>query len=116
MSINSNPTPLPVPDARDLKISEQAREIVALTAQVKYLQEKFEKLEAVLASQSKAKSSKAPVFTENYSLDRNKTSEKKPKKKSTGRKRSDAKRHLVTDTIKIFPDGVKQTQCIRHRS
>ena len=114
--MDSNPSPLPVPDARDLKIAEQARERVALTAQVKYLQEKFKKLEAVLASQAKAKSSKAPVFTENYSLDRNKASEKKPKKKFTGRKCSDAKRHLITDTIKIFPDGVDQAQCIRHRS
>ena len=90
--------------------------IAELTAQVKSLQDKVARLEALLASQVDSKSSKTPVFTENYSLDRNKTSEKKPRKKSTGRKPAEAKCHLVTETINIFADGVDPARCIRHRS
>ncbi len=123
MSGNTPPTQSSVPDPRDLTNAELAqanaelaRANAELTARLKELEEKLAKLEALLASQAKAKSSKAPVFTENYSLDRNETSEKKPKKKSTGRKPSDAKRHLVTDTIEVFADGVDQAQCVRHRS
>lgn len=95
---------------------EQAWTIAELTAQVKDLEEKLAKLEALLASQAEAKSSKAPVFTENYSFDRNRTSERKPKKKSTGRRPADAKRHFVTDVIKVFSDGVDQAECILQRS
>jgi len=111
-----------VPDARGLKIAElaeanrlQARTIAELTAQVKSLEAKLAKLEALLASQAEAKSSKTPVFTENYSLDRNKASEKKPKKKSTGRRPAETKRHQVTETIPVFADGVDPAQCIHHR-
>jgi len=56
-------------------------------------------LEALLASQADAKSSKTPVFKENYILDRNKTNEKKPRKKSAGRKPAVAKIDQITDTI-----------------
>ena len=83
---------------------------------MKDLKEKLAKLESLLASQAEAKSSKAPVFTENYSLDRNETREKNPNKKSTGRKPAGAKRHLVIETIKIFADGIDADQCIHHRS
>jgi len=109
MSGDTHPTQDSVPDPRDQQIAD-------LTARVKELEEKLAKLEFLLASQAEAKSSKTPVFTENYSFDRNETSRKKPKKKSTGRKPSDAKRHLVTDTIKVFADGVDQADCICHRS
>lgn len=123
MSDDSPLTDSLVAGARDLKIAEQAQRIAELTDQVKsqkeqlsILEEKLAKLEALLASQAEVKSSKAPVFTENYSLDRNSAGEKKPKKKSTGRRPAEAKRHLVTDTIKVFADGVNQTECIHHRS
>ncbi len=103
------------PDPRDLKIQEQTRTIAELTAQVKELKEKVAKLEVLLASQAEAKSAKTPVFTENYSADRNKTNEKKTPKKSTGRKPAEAKRDQVTDTIKVFADGVDPAECIHHR-
>ena len=96
-------------DPRDLKIAE-------LTSQVAKLEEKLARLEALLSAQAEAKSSKAPAFTENYSLDRNKTNRKKPKKKSTGRKPAETKRHQVTDTIKVFADGVDRAKYILHRS
>ena len=116
MLSESKSTEESVRDARDLKIEEQARTIAELTAQVKDLKEKLAKLESLLASRAEAKSSKAPVFRENYSLDRNEAGKKNPKKKSTGRKPADAKRHLVTDTINLFADGVDHAACIQHRS
>ena len=103
-------------DPRDLKISEQAEALAALTKENeqlkernKKLAERIQRLEALLAAKVDAKSSKKPVFTENYSLDRNKldsqNSDKKPPKKSTGRKPAEAKVHLVSDTIEVFPQA-----------
>ena len=113
-------------DPRDLKITEQAHAIAELTKeneqlkeQNKKLEERIKRLEALLATKVDAKSSKKPVFTENYSLDRNKlgkqNSDKNPPKKSTGRKPAEAKEHLVSDTIEIFPEGVDRDQCRHHR-
>lgn len=113
-------------DPRDLKISEQADAIAELTKeneqlkkQNRKLEERIKRLEALLATKVDAKSSKKPVFTENYSLDRNKlgsqNSDKKPPRKSTGRKPAEAKEHLVSDTIEVFPQGVERDKCIHHR-
>jgi fatty acid-binding protein DegV len=59
-------------DARDLKIAEQAStiaELIRLNRQLtevnSQLNERIERLEALLASQVDSKSSKTPVFTEN---------------------------------------------------
>ena len=113
-------------DPRDLTIAEQAEAIAELTKVVEQLKEqntrlaeRIKRLEALLTAKVDAKSSKKPVFTENYSLDRNKlgiqNSDKKPPKKSTGRKPAQAKEHLVSDTIKVFPQDVERDQCIHHR-
>ena len=133
-------------DLRDLTIAEQANRIAELTKLVaevtqenkqfreenrpfreenKQLKKRIERLEALLATKLDAKSSKKPVFTENYSLERNKLldpnkpgnkdSDKKPRKKSTGRKPREAKEHLVSDTIAVFPEGVDRDKCIHHR-
>ncbi len=66
-----------------------------------------------------------PVFKENYSLGRNKLldlnkpgnqdSDKKPGKTSTGRKPREAKEHLVSDTMTVFPEGVDRRLCTHHR-
>ena len=52
-------------DARDLKIAEQASTIAELIRMNRQLNERIERLEALLASQVDSKSSKTPVFTEN---------------------------------------------------
>ena len=108
-------------DPRDLKIAEQAQLLAELTEentqikeQNKNLEERIERLEALLASKVGTNSSKKPVFTENYSLDRNKLGnkdyDKKPPKKSTGRKPRKAKLHLVSDTIEVFPPDMDRGQ------
>ena len=115
-------------DLRDLMIAEQANRIAELSKrvaeiteenqqlreenkQIKDLKERIGRLEALLASKVSAKSSKKPVFKENFSLERNKLldpnklgskdSDKQPAKKSTGRKPRGAKEHLVSDTIEV---------------
>ena len=122
---------IPEADARDLKFSEQANVIAKLTEvieqlkrQNKKLEEKIKQLDALLAAKLAAKSSKKPVFPENYSLERNKlngsqlrgkNSDKKPRKKSTGRKPREAKEDLISDTIVVSQEGVDRAQCIHHR-
>src|SRR6056297_1789385 len=112
-------TSLPETDPRDLKIAELTKENQQLKEQNKKLEERIKRLEALLATKVDAKSSKPPVFTENYSLDRNKLgrqdSDKKPVRKSTGRKPREAKAHLVSETIKIFPPDVDRERCVHHR-
>lgn len=116
MSDDTKATEDVFPDARDLKIAEQAAQIKNLEAKLEELETKLAKLEVLLASQAEAKSSKTPVFTENYSLDRNKTNEKKPPKKFTGRKPAEAKIDQIADTIKVFANGVDQASCVEHRT
>ena len=118
-------------DARDLKISEQVNVIAELTKIIDQLKEqneelkkRIQRLEALLATQLEAKSSKKPAFPDNYSLDRNKLngsqvrdkkSDRKSPKTSTGRKPAEAKEHLVSDTIDVYPKGVDREKCIHHR-
>ena len=113
-------------DPRDLKIAEQAKVIaqlaeenMQLAKENKELKDRIERLESLLAIKADAKSSKKPVFSENYSLGRNKLgnldSDKKPASKSTGRKPRESKEHLVSDTIKVFPQDADRGQCIHHR-
>jgi len=119
-------TGTPETDPRDLQIAELSQRLAELTnenqqlrAENKELKERIERLEALLASKVDAKSSKTPIFTENYSLDRNKlgvqNSDKKPARKSTGRKPRAAKAHLVSDTIAVFPPDVDRGQCVHQR-
>jgi hypothetical protein len=121
-------------DSRDAKIAEQAAKIKELEEnreQLKekqlqleekqlQLEEKIKRLEFLLASKVEAVSSKTPVFSENYSLDRNPHTPKQdpkvvPAKKSTGRKPRESKAHLATDTVVIFAEGVTPEQCVHHR-
>jgi len=114
------------PDARDLKIAEQAIQIKLLEESNRQfeekqsqLEEKIKRLEFLLASKVDTVSSKTPVFSENYSLNRNKykrtSSPDTPIKQSTGRKTSESKSHLATDTIVVFAEGVAAEQCVHHR-
>jgi len=106
-------------DPRDVKIAEQAAKIKELEEKRLQLEEKVKRLEFLLASKVDAVSSKTPVFSENYSLDRNKhkrtSSTDTPNKKSTGRKTRQSKTHLATDTIVVFAEGVAAEQCVHHR-
>ncbi|MCP4885534.1 MAG: transposase [Gammaproteobacteria bacterium] len=103
-------------DPRDVTIRQQAETIQQQANRLKKLEDQVKRLQALLEGKADAKAAKKPVFKENYSLDRNKNKKKKPKRKSTGRKPTQNKRDLTTQTIDIYADGVAREQCIRHRS
>ena len=105
-----------ISDPRDETIRQQAETIRQQADRLKRLEDQVKRLEALLASKADTKAAKKPVFNENYSLDRNKNKKKKPKRKSTGRKPTQNKRDLATQTIDIYADGIAREQCIRHRS
>lgn len=103
-------------DPRDVTIRQQAETIRQQADRLQQLEDQVKRLQALLDGKADAKAAKKPVFTENYSLDRNKNKKKKPKRKSTGRKPTQDKRDLATQAIDIYPEGVAREQCIRHRS
>lgn len=108
-----------LPDPRDETIRQQAETIEQLTQRLRELENQVKHLKALLERKADAKAAKKPVFKENYSLDRNKKKKlenKKPKPKSTGRKPTQDKSDLATQTIDIYPEGVAREQCVRHRS
>ena len=103
-------------DPRDITIRQQAETIRQQADRLKQLEDQVKRLQALLEGKADAKSAKKPIFTENYSLGRNKNKKKKPKRKSTGRKPTQNKRDLVSQTIDIFSEGVAREQCVLHRS
>lgn len=101
-------------------IEQQARMIEQQADKLKQLEDKVKRLEALVESKADAKASKKPVFTENYSLDRNKKQKKSKKnskkKKRAGRKPTRDKHGLATIVVDVYADGVAHDECIRHRS
>ena len=86
---------------RDETIQRQAERI-------EWLESEIGKLRKLLTGKAEAKTAKPPRFTENYSLDKNKR-KKKRTKKSTGRRRNDAKRDLVEHQHDVFwPNADRQ--------
>jgi len=92
---------------RDETIRRQAEQIRQLKAEI-------DGLKKLLAGKAQAKSAKKPTFTENYSLDKHKRKQKR-RKKSTGRRRKDAKRALVEQQHDIFPPNADRQRCVFHR-
>jgi hypothetical protein len=133
----SEPNPLPTTGPRDAlihelaetirqqaqRIAEQDQRIAELLDKQQELLDKqqerealIEKLQELLKTKVEAKTSKTPVFTENYSLDRNPRQPKKTKKKSTGRKPAAAKQSQVTRRVNLYAEGVDPKECVRHRA
>ncbi len=74
---------------RDETIAQQAEQIKQLKAEI-------EELKKLLGEKARSKAAKKPVFTENYSLDKNKP-KKTRRKKSTGRRSHELKRDMIED-------------------
>jgi len=106
----------PLSDPRDVTIQQQAETIRQQADRLKQLEGQVKRLQALLEGKADAKAAKKPVFKENYSLARNKNKKKKPKRKSTGRKPTQNKRDLATQTIDVYADAVDREQCVRQRS
>ncbi len=88
-------------------IERQAERIAQLEAEI-------DGLKKLLAGKAEAKSAKKPKFVQNYSLDKNER-KKKRRKKSTGRRKNDAKRELVEHQHDVFPPDVDHQLCVFHR-
>ena len=92
---------------RDEQIARQAVRIRQLEAEV-------EELKRLLTGKAESKAAKKPAFNENYSLDR-RNAKRKRKKKSTGRRRKDAKRDMVEHEYDIYRETADRDQCVFHR-
>ena len=104
-------------DPRDATIEQQAETIGEQADRLKQLEDEVQRLLALLEGKADAKAAKKPVFKNDYSLDGNKKKKtKKPRKKSTGRKPTQSKRKLATQTVDIYAQGVDREQCVRRRT
>ncbi len=107
-------------DPRDRIIQELSARNQELEARVEELEAKVERLLKLLEGKAKTKSAKKPIFTENYSLERNKTQTdkqaKKEPKKTAGRKPTEEKRDQATKKIDLYPENISHAKCTFLRS
>jgi len=97
---------------------EQAATVQKQAATILELEAKVERLLKLLEGKAEAKSAKKPIFTENYSLERNKKDKptKKEPTKTAGRKTTKSKLDQVTKKTNIYPENVSHAKCEFHRS
>lgn len=93
---------------RDEIIAKQAEQIRQLKAEI-------EELKKLLGEKAQSKTSKKPVFTENYSLDKNKRKRKR-RKKSTGRQRNELKHSRAEEEYDIYWEKANPDECVLHRT
>ena len=95
---------------------EQYRETIAQQAeQIKQLKAEIEELKKLLGEKAESKAAKKPVFTENYSLDKNKRKRKR-RKKSTGRRPHELKRDMIEEQYDIYWEKANPDECVLHRT
>lgn len=95
---------------------EQYKETIAQQAQrIKQLEAEIEGLKKLLEGKAESKSAKKPVFTEDYSLDKNKRKRKR-RKKSTGRRRHEIKRDLIAEQYDIYWEKANPDECVLRRT
>lgn len=100
----------------DTELLEQYRETIAQQAeQIKQLKAEIEELKKLLGEKAESKAAKKPIFTENYSLDKNKRKRKR-RKKSTGRRRHELKRDMIQDQYDIYWKKADPDECVLHRT
>ncbi|MEL6491237.1 MAG: transposase [Cyanobacteria bacterium J06621_3] len=69
-----------------------------------------------LNRQGKAKASKVPKFSKNYSVEQNQGKQKSKRgKQATGRRRHSIKLELVDEHVNIYEPGISETVCIERR-
>ena len=102
--------------ANDSELLEQYRKTIARQAEeIKRLKAEIEELKKLLGEKGQSKAAKKPVFTENYSLGKNKR-KKKRRKKSTGRRHHALKQAMVEDQYEIYWENANPKQCVLHRT
>jgi len=95
---------------------KQRDEVIAKQAeQIKQLKAEIEQLKKLLGEKAESKAAKKPVFTEDYSVDKNKRKRKR-RKKSTGRRRHELKRDMIEDQYDIYWEKANPDECVLHRT
>ena len=98
------------------RVKDLETENAALKAENAELKAENRDLKELLRKQGNAKASKAPTFSENYSVEQNKGKQKSKRgKQSTGRRPHSIKLELVDKHIKIYEQGVPQARCVERR-
>jgi len=96
--------------------AELGHQISVLMERVQALEAENHKLKELLKKQGTGKGSKAPIFAENYSVERNQGEGKSKRgRQSTGRRSQSIKLELVSEHINVYETGVSQSSCVERR-
>jgi len=98
----------------DKTITQQEEKIAQQKERIEQLEAENKQLKELLEGKAESKAAKKPVFTENYSLDKNKRKRKR-RKKSTGRRRHELKRDMTQDQYDIYWQNANPDACVLRR-
>ncbi len=99
---------------RDQQIAGLLQRNQELEQENKELEQENKRLKELLHNKGKSKDSKKPEFKIDYSVKQNQ-GKRKPRHKSTGRRRPKQKLNLVSGEEAVYPSTVKQECCIAKR-
>nr|MBC8217331.1 hypothetical protein [Planctomycetota bacterium] len=99
----------------EAKLKQRDETITQQAEQIKQLKAEIEKLKKLLAETAESKAAKKPIFTENYSLDKNKRKRTR-RKKSTGRRCHELKRDMIKQQYDIYWENANPDECVLHRT
>jgi len=103
-------------NTNDNELLEQYRKTISQQAErIKQMEAEIEELKKLLGKKAESKAAKKPVFTENYSLDKNKRKRKR-RKKSTGRRPHELKRDMIEHQYDIYWEKANPDECVLHRT
>jgi transposase len=98
------------------RVEHLERENAELKAENAKLKTENKELRGLLHQQGSAKASKAPKFTENYSVEQNQGKRKSKRgKQSTGRRPHSIKLDLVDEQVNIYEPDVPRSSCVERR-
>ena len=95
------------------RLEEQGQQLEAQAERIRGLETENAKLKQLLASAAEKKGSKAPKFSEDYSVEKH-TGKSKSKRgqDATGRRPQSAKLELVNRTVDVYEAGVPPADCV----
>jgi transposase len=104
-------------EKQERQLEVQERRLEAQAKEIKALKEENGQLKQLLASAAEKKGSKAPKFSEDYSVEKH-TGKGKSKRgqDATGRRPQSAKLELVERTVDVYEAGVPPAECVARGS
>ena len=95
------------------RLEEQAHQLELQSQRIKELEAENQHLRELLDSEGAKKGSKAPKFSENYSVEKHKGKRKSKRGKgATGRRPRAAKLEQVARTVDVYEAGVPEAACV----